>query len=239
MEARRVAHSSVSIRFHLFNDTFNRNGCRCTKRHVRSRLAASLCRIFFHYPSLLIRSRATVFKVVKISNKNSFNWVHAIYPDGINERLSLIYAQIHVTIFPPMTKLLYSLIKTNNTHNSSIRCDKGLTLGMSAFQIFQFGNSTFINLLIKPNFCFALPPTQHHSFFTTRIFLTAYDMAGSWQGKGGLRESARRIWMCEKGKVYGFNSSRASRVVRKNMSYLSFVFSFLPIFRFQNKIIVQ
>ena len=64
-------------------------------------------------------------------------------------------------------------------------------------------------------------------------------MAGSWQGKGRLRESARGIWMCEKGKVYGFNSSRASRVVKKNMSYLSFVFSFLPIFRFQNKIIVQ
>ena len=62
VKARRVAHSSVFIRFHLFNDIFNRNGCRCTKRHVRSRLAASLSRIFFHYPSLLIRSRETVFK---------------------------------------------------------------------------------------------------------------------------------------------------------------------------------
>ena len=40
-------------------------------------------------------------------------------------------------------------------------------------------------------------------------------------------------------KVYGFNSSRASRVIKKNMSNLSFVFSFLPIFRFQNKTIVQ
>ena len=35
-----------------------------------------------------------------------------------------------------MTKLLF---KTNNTHNSSIRSDEGLTLETSAFQIFHGG----------------------------------------------------------------------------------------------------
>ena len=44
-----------------------------------------------------------------------------------------------------MTKLIHALIKTNNTHNSSIRSDEGLTLDTSAFQIFRGGSSTFIN----------------------------------------------------------------------------------------------
>ena len=48
-------------------------------------------------------------------------------------------------MFPPMAKLLQTLIKSNNTHNSSIRPDKGLTLETSAFQIFHGGNLTFIN----------------------------------------------------------------------------------------------
>ena len=33
----------------------------------------------------------------------------------------------------------------NNTHNSSIRSDEGLTLQTSAFQIVHSGNATFIN----------------------------------------------------------------------------------------------
>ena len=32
-----------------------------------------------------------------------------------------------------MANLLHTLIKTNDTHNSSIRSDEGLTLEMSAF----------------------------------------------------------------------------------------------------------
>ena len=40
-----------------------------------------------------------------------------------------------------MTKLFHILVKTNNTHNSSIRSEKGLTLETSAFQIFNGGNS--------------------------------------------------------------------------------------------------
>ena len=40
-----------------------------------------------------------------------------------------------------MTKLFHTLVKTNNTHNSSIRSDKGLTLETSAFQFFHGGNS--------------------------------------------------------------------------------------------------
>ena len=65
-----------------------------------------------------------------------------------------------------MAKLRHTLIKTNNTHNSSIRSDEGLTLETSAFQIAHGGNSTFINTFDKTKFCcFTLPPTQHHSFF--------------------------------------------------------------------------
>ena len=55
---------------------------------------------------------------------------------------------------------------TTTTHNSSIRPDEGLTLEISAFQIFHGGNSTFINSFDKTNFLFwSLPPTQPHSFF--------------------------------------------------------------------------
>jgi len=51
-----------------------------------------------------------------------------------------------------MAKLLYTFIKTNNIHNSSIRSDEGLTLETSALQLFHGGNSTFINSFEKPNF---------------------------------------------------------------------------------------
>ena len=61
VEFGRVGCSSFLIRFHLCKDIFNRNRCRCTKRHAGSRLAAFLSRIFFHYPGLLIHSRVIVF----------------------------------------------------------------------------------------------------------------------------------------------------------------------------------
>ena len=40
-------------------------------------------------------------------------------------------------------------MKTLNTHNSSVRSDKGLTLETSAFQIFHGSNSTFTNSFDK------------------------------------------------------------------------------------------
>ena len=65
-----------------------------------------------------------------------------------------------------MAKLLHPRTKTNNTHNSSIRSDEGLTLETSAFQIVHGGNSTFINTFDKAKFsCFTLSLTQHYSFF--------------------------------------------------------------------------
>ena len=45
--------------------------------------------------------------------------------------------------------------KNQEHNNSCIRSGEGLTLETSAFQIVQGGNSTFIKLLIKPDF-----PTQ-------------------------------------------------------------------------------
>ena len=48
-----------------------------------------------------------------------------------------------------MAKLLYTCIKTNNTHNSSIRSDEGLKLETSAFQIVHGGNSILVNRLDK------------------------------------------------------------------------------------------
>ena len=59
-----------------------------------------------------------------------------LYSHGIDERLSLIYSQIYVSIFPPKAKLLFTLIETENNPSSSIRSDNGLTLETSAFQIF-------------------------------------------------------------------------------------------------------
>ena len=80
--------------------------------------------------------------------------------------IPLIYSQIHVSIFPPMAKLLHTLEKANNTHNSSIHSVEGLTLEGSAFQIVHGGNSTFVNKLDQTKFwCFTLPPTQHIFFF--------------------------------------------------------------------------
>ena len=38
--------------------------------------------------------------------------------------IPLIYLQIYVIIFAPMVKLLLTLLKTNSTHNSSIRSDE-------------------------------------------------------------------------------------------------------------------
>ena len=55
-------------------------------------------------------------KAAKISNKNSaFNWVHSLHTELMNASHPLIYLQIHVTIFPPMEKLLSTLIQTYST----------------------------------------------------------------------------------------------------------------------------
>ena len=48
--------------------------------------------------------------------------------------------------------LLHTRIKTNNTHNSSIRSDEGLRLETSPFQILHVGNLTFINTFDKTKF---------------------------------------------------------------------------------------
>ena len=41
--------------------------------------------------------------------------------------------------------LLHTFIKTNMTHNSSVRSDEELMLETPAFQIFHDGISTFVN----------------------------------------------------------------------------------------------
>ena len=42
---------------------------------------------------------------------------------------------------------------------------------MSAFQILHGGNSKLTNSFDKANFCFALPPTQQHSFIKNEKFV--------------------------------------------------------------------
>ena len=61
-------------------------------------------------------------------------------------------------MFPPMAKLLHALLKTNNIHNSCIRSNEGLTLEMSAFQIFDGSNPTFINSFDKTKFSIVNQP---------------------------------------------------------------------------------
>ena len=58
-----------------------------------------------------------------------------------------------------MAKLFHTRIKTNNTHNSSIRSDEGLTLETSAFQIVHGGNSTFIKTFDNTNSNFLVKKT--------------------------------------------------------------------------------
>ena len=106
-------------------------------------------------------------KAAKMSNNNSsFTWVPSIFTESMNASHPLVYSQIHVIIFPTKAKLLYTLIKTNSTHNSSIRSDEGLTLETSAFQIFHGGNSTFMNSFDKTKFLFHSP--TDHCFFRSR-----------------------------------------------------------------------
>ena len=63
--------------------------------------------------------------------------------------------------------------------------DEGLTLEMSAFQIFHGGNSTYrVISFDKTTFsCFTLLPTQHHSFYTNHNFFNCYY---GWAGRQGF-----------------------------------------------------
>ena len=54
-----------------------------------------------------------------------------------------------------MAKLLHTLIKTNNTHNSSVRSNEKLTLETSALLIRPLSSR-----LIKPIFCFTFAAPQ-------------------------------------------------------------------------------
>ena len=67
-----------------------------------------------------------------------------------------------------------ALIRGRRLFELALRSDEGLTLETSAFQIFHGGHSTFINSFDKINFCFNLPPTQHHSFFRNSNFCFKY-----------------------------------------------------------------
>ena len=69
--------------------------------------------------------------------------------------IPLIYSQINVTIFPPIAKILYTLILTYNT--PQFLYSFWLTLEASAFLIFHSGNSTFINSFDKTKFLFDSP----------------------------------------------------------------------------------
>jgi len=82
--------------------------------------------------------------------------------------MPLIYLQIHVTIFPPMAKLLRILITTSNTHNSSI-----LGLHLTSWQACWcteqqqkgFGNLTLFFCKMKATFFFCFVQ-QHGSLIT-------------------------------------------------------------------------
>ena len=88
--------------------------------------------------------------------------------------IPLIYLQIYVIIFAPMVKLLLTLLKTNSTHNSSIRSDEGLTLEMSALQMFHGGNSTVINSFDKTKFLFHSHRRSATVSLETRNLLTTF-----------------------------------------------------------------
>ena len=59
-------------------------------------------------------------KAVKVSNiiiNSSFHWVHSSHTESTKaSHFPLIYSQIHVTIFPPMAKLLHTLIIKTQQH---------------------------------------------------------------------------------------------------------------------------
>ena len=82
-----------------------------------------------------------------------------------------------------MAKLLHTRIKTNNTHNSSIRSDEGLTLETSAFQIVHGGSSTFINTFDKTKFsCFTLQRGSTTVSLETRNWFGKWFISASFTG---------------------------------------------------------
>ena len=101
----------------------------------------AICGLSLHHRNT--ESRKNLEQEIHLSTWYTPSSIHQWMP-----LMPLIYSQIHVTRFPPMAKLLYARIKANNTHNSSVHSDEGLTLETSVFQIVYGGNSTFI----KPNF---------------------------------------------------------------------------------------
>ena len=89
-------------------------------------------------------------KAAEISDKNSsLYWVHSIRTKSMSTSHLFTNSCHHISTnckTPPYPH------KTNNTYNSYIRSDKGLTLETPAFQIFHGGNSTFINSFDKTKF---------------------------------------------------------------------------------------
>ena len=81
-----------------------------------------------------------------------------------------------------MAKLIHTLIKTNNTHNSSIRSDEGLTLETSAFQIFRGGNPTIINSWWNQMFMFHSPTYAPSRFLYKLEF--SLKSHGTWDTLG-------------------------------------------------------
>ena len=121
-----------------------------------------------------------------------------------------------------MAKLLHTLIKTNNIHNSSIRSDEGLTLEMSALLIFHGGNSTFINTLDKTKFLFhslscAAPQILYKLEFCLTIFNVSWFLAGGGKGKGSENRNE------EFGRAFSASSKKISRI----LSSFSLIYLFL------------
>ena len=78
--------------------------------------------------------------------------------------IQLIYSCFLVTIFPPIAWLHFRQINTHTTHNSSNRCDEGLTLQTSAFNSLQWPIYIINSVNSTKLHCYTLPLMQHHSF---------------------------------------------------------------------------
>ena len=105
-------------------------------------------------------------KAVKLSNKNlSFNWVHSIHKGltNVSPSTNLFTNSCH-HISTNGKAPLYSRINQQHPTIPLFAPTKGQRLKRQLSKSFTVVIQPLSTRLIKPNFCFTLPPTQHHSF---------------------------------------------------------------------------
>ena len=125
--------------------------------------------IFLITPTLTIcRLSLTPQIAAKISNKNysSFNWVHSIHMGWMSASLSTnLFANLYHDISTNGKAPPHSHVNLQHPSIPLFTQTKGKGSKCQLSKLFTVVIQPLSIHLIKPYFCFTLPPTQNHSFF--------------------------------------------------------------------------